>query len=159
MKKDAKLFIALAVILAGGFIVSETVRQPRGIRNNNPGNIRHSGSAWLGKSATQTDPEFVQFDSPHFGIRALSRVLRNYTRLHGINTLRGAISRWAPSVENPTAAYIDNMVRWSGLGADEPISFDSEAVLLAVVPGIIRMENGVQPYDTQTIARAIEASA
>ncbi|MFI3272941.1 MAG: structural protein, partial [Pseudomonadota bacterium] len=56
---------------------------PRGIRNHNPGNIRH-GDDWQGLRDTQTDKNFCQFVSPEFGIRALARVLMNYEKKHGL---------------------------------------------------------------------------
>ena len=46
------------------------VTVPRGTRNNNPGNIRHSADAWKGMNVEQLDDSFVQFETPHFGIRA-----------------------------------------------------------------------------------------
>ena len=52
---------------------------PRGIRNRNPGNLRH-GDDWQGLSATQGDAAFCQFDDPLFGLRALMRVLLKYCR-------------------------------------------------------------------------------
>ena len=39
----------------------------RGIRNNNPLNIRHSADKWQGASETQTDKSFVQFKSMAYG--------------------------------------------------------------------------------------------
>ncbi len=50
---------------------------PRGVRNNNPGNIR-LGIAWNGLAPEQTDPDFCQFITPQFGIRALCIVLLTY---------------------------------------------------------------------------------
>ena len=35
----------------------------RGLRNNNPLNIRHSADRWRGVRKEQTDPSFVQFES------------------------------------------------------------------------------------------------
>ena len=62
MNKDFLIFLAIAALLSagtGGAIYIQT----RGLRNNNPGNIRHSTSQWLGMSSDQTgDSEFVQFD-------------------------------------------------------------------------------------------------
>ena len=36
-------------------------------------------------------------------------------------TIRGIISRWAPSNENNTRAYIENVSRLAGIAPDEPI--------------------------------------
>ena len=50
----------------------------RGIRNNNPGNIRVSKDQWEGM--TGDDGAFVIFDSPESGVRALAKNLQSYGR-------------------------------------------------------------------------------
>ena len=52
--------------------------KPRGIRNNNPGNIRKSNVKWQGLAAEQTDGAFYQFTRPEYGIRALCRVAKKH---------------------------------------------------------------------------------
>ena len=56
-----------------------TAIKPRGIRNNNPGNIE-CGSPWQGlrTQKERTDNRFAQFTDPVFGIRALACVLITY---------------------------------------------------------------------------------
>ena len=70
---------------------------PRGIRNNNPGNIRH-GANWQGLNPNGRiiDPAFCVFTAPIYGIRALAKVLINYKKIHGLNTVRQIVSRYAP---------------------------------------------------------------
>jgi hypothetical protein len=79
---------------------------PRGVRNNNPGNIRTTDDKWQGAAATQTDPDFVQFVTPLWGLRALGRILLKYQSAYGLATTAQIITRWAPPNENNTAAYI-----------------------------------------------------
>ena len=76
----------------------------RGIRNNNPGNLRHS-SQWQGLRTEQADPAFCQFETMAYGIRALIKTLITYHRRYGLSTVAGIIRRWAPPTENDTAAY------------------------------------------------------
>lgn len=121
---------------------------PRGIRNNNPGNIRH-GDSWRGMAANQPDPAFVTFVAPEYGIRAMGKVLVNYERLHGLNTVAGIIDRWAPPTENNTHAYQLNVAERLGVGINDPI--DVKAKLPQLVPAIIQHENGLQPYMPATI--------
>ena len=80
---------------------------PRGIKNNNPGNIRH-GANWQGlnPNGRDIDPAFCVFNTPVAGIRALAKVLVNYKKIHGLKTVWEFISRYAPSNENQTIAYI-----------------------------------------------------
>ena len=124
-----------------------TIQQPRGIRNHNPGNIRHNpANKWRGLSAEQADTDFAQFDTPEFGIRALCVLLRNYEIRHGLNTVRGIISRYAPPCENNTDAYIDHVCKALGVSADDVLDLNSEAVMMPLVKSIILHENGIQPY-------------
>ena len=52
------------------------VRLARGLRNNNPGNIRRvRGQRWRGQCPEQQDPAFVQFTSPEWGYRATMTAL------------------------------------------------------------------------------------
>lgn len=83
-----------------------TTAKPRNVRNNNPLNIRISGDNWNGSIGD--DGEFVKFKSPEWGFRAAYRTLMTYRNKHGLDTVAGIITRWAPeSDNNHTAAYID----------------------------------------------------
>ncbi|VVS92185.1 structural protein [Desulfoluna spongiiphila] len=124
----------------------------RGIRNNNPGNIRH-GDDWDGLAKVQPDPAFCLFKTPEYGIRAMARVLTNYQRRHGIKTVRGIITRWAPPSENDTAAYVDHVAQVVGVDPDEPLVVTE--VLPRLIPVIIKHENGQMPYSDDQIATGI----
>lgn len=128
-------------------------RMPRGIRNHNPGNIRH-GDDWQGLRDTQTDKNFCQFVSPEFGIRALARVLMNYEKKHGLNTVRGIIGRWAPPNENNTDAYMNYVACVLEVDVDDVI--DVVDSLPELVPAIIHHENGMYPYSSKTVALGID---
>lgn len=87
----------------------------RGIRNNNPFNIRHSRSnKWQGMSSHQTDKSFVQFVSMSYGLRAGMVLLINYRRKYRLKTLSQVISRFAPATENDVDSYIASVIRLSG---------------------------------------------
>jgi hypothetical protein len=100
-------WIFLAAAIGAGVAAMTTL--PRGIRNNNPGNVRRSSDNWLGAAAQQSDAEYVQFIGPEYGLRAMGRILLNYSARHGLNTVAGIVSRYAPAHENPTNAYIANV--------------------------------------------------
>lgn len=85
---------------------------PRGIRNNNPFNIRKSNSRWKGLIKS-TDPDFCQFSTMTYGLRAGMVLLRNYVR-KGYDTPRKIISRFAPSTENDTSRYTDFVCKFTG---------------------------------------------
>ena len=78
----------------------------RGLSNCNPGNIRQSKVRYKGEVQPSRDPAFKQFESLAWGYRAVFVLLHTYRVRHGLRTVRGMISRWAPPVENHTEAYI-----------------------------------------------------
>lgn len=127
----------------------------RGLRNNNPGNLRPGREPWLGQSAQQGDPDFLVFATPEFGLRALIRTLCTYRTAHGCRTVRALISRWAPATENDTEAYVQAVARHCGVGPDAEIEVFDPRTMTALVEAIIRRENGVQPYAPELIARAL----
>lgn len=117
---------------------------PRGIRNNNPGNIRHSATHWHGMAAEQTDTNFVQFISPEYGIRALSKLLDTYANKYGINTVRGLIERYAPASENDTGSYAQAVADALDITPDTVINLLTRKA--ALVQAIVEHENGQMPY-------------
>lgn len=120
-----------------------SVPLPRGIRNNNPGNIRHSAANWQGQSQRQPDTAFITFDSPEYGIRALARILINYQVHHHLQTVEQIINRWAPPTENLTAAYVRAVARGAGVSPTARIDLTHNRALLArIVTAIISHENG-----------------
>jgi hypothetical protein len=126
---------------------------PRGIRNNNPGNIRLSPNVhWFGQSADQADGSFVQFDMPEYGIRAIVRIMHSYQRL-GINTIKDVINRWAPPNENDSAAYVDAVCKGCNKSATEVVVLND--IMPELVNAIIWHENGDNPYTPEQIATGI----
>ena len=97
----------------------------RGLRNNNPLNIRRSSTHWQGARKEQTDKSFVQFESMAYGYRAAWKILQTYyerfTKQNQDFTVRNIISRWAPPTENDTEAYIKNVLKMSGIGGKEKL--------------------------------------
>ena len=95
----------------------------RGLRNNNPLNIRHSKDKWQGIATTQTDKEFVQFQSMAHGYRAVWRTLYTYyKRLRERKkhfTVENIIHRWAPPEENDVDAYVKTVLNITSLGGNE----------------------------------------
>lgn len=128
---------------------------PRGIRNNNPGNLRHTADPWQGLAAPQTDKEFFVFKTPTYGIRALARTLINYQDEHKLRSIRQIICRWAPAHENNTTAYISSVAKASGFDADRPLDMHKFEHLSAITRAIIRHENGQQPYTDAEITKAL----
>lgn len=151
MNRDNLIWLAIAGLLiaaTGGVYMAA-----RGIRNKNPGNIRHGSSKWQGMAPTQTDSAFVQFTDERYGIRALAKLLQNYQSRYDLNTVREIINRWAPPSENDTGAYVRSVAGRVGVNPDAAINVND--YMPELVTAIIKHENGVQPYSAETIAEGI----
>ena len=123
---------------------------PRGIRNNNPLNIRRSKDQWKGLADAQTDRAFCQFKSLDYGWRAAFYLLtRTYYHKYRLYTIRTIIRRWAPPGENNTEAYIANVSRLTGIDPDEPIGIPLEKPSRWMMVGIAMaiQENGTDSLD------------
>lgn len=128
---------------------------PRGIRNNNPGNLRRSKDPWQGLAKNQPDQGYFVFASPTYGIRALARTLIAYQDEHNLRTIGRIVNRWAPPNENDTAAYIANVTKSTGFTADEILNMHNYGDLNPLVCAIIKHENGQQPYTAAQIDKAL----
>lgn len=126
----------------------------RGERNNNPGNLR-LGANWQG-AVPGLDSSFVTFDSPTSGIRALAVLLRNYQARYGLTTIRQIITRYAPSSENNTGAYIAAVAGSMGLSPDLPVDLSDDDTLSRLVAAIIKHENGRNIYSAADILSAVQ---
>ena len=104
------------------------VDAPLGFRNNNPGNIRDVGIGWEGKIGSNKG--FVVFDDVAWGIRAMMINLHTSITVHGNNTLRKYISRYAPPQENNTEQYIYFVSQKTGIEPNEKIQFDFDKLKL-----------------------------
>ena len=124
------------------------ILDPRGIRNNNPGNIRLSEIVWQGqKSAAQDDPAFVEFISPLYGLRALMKTLLTYHLKYNLNTVQSLINRYAPPYENDTGTYISDVAKTLNVKPTIKIDLTCKPVLMALAQAIIVHENGAPPAD------------
>ncbi|WP_350305446.1 structural protein [Photorhabdus viridis] len=127
----------------------------RGIRNNNPGNIRW-GDDWQGLvlGSQRTDNAFCQFVSPEYGIRAMIKILHNYNRKYGLKTVKGIISRWAPPNENNTDGYVNRVCKDTDVTRDRVVDVFNQAFMTKLIKAIITVENGSQPYNDEVIDKA-----
>ena len=114
---------------------------PRGIRNNNPLNIR-IGNVWLGEVREPTDPDFEQFISMVYGVRAGFVLLRRYIRHYHRTTIPQVIAAWAPSNENNTEAYISAVCQVSKISRDETLDYYNQDQMYRLVDAMIFHECG-----------------
>ena len=123
----------------------------RGLRNNNPLNIRRSADRWQGERMEQTDKAFVQFTSLPYGYRAAWKVLDSYwshfRKEAKAYNVRNIIARWAPPNENDTEAYIRHVISLSGMGGNEnlvrPANGRNLERMALLIGAMTCIENGI----------------
>lgn len=116
----------------------------RGIRNNNPGNIRLSRTEYLGEVRPSGDKEFKQFISAAWGYRALFVLLHTYSLKHGLRTIEEMIGRYAPPSENDTVRYVSFVSYRAGIRPDKPLNTLCGTDMKPIAAAISRMENGIE---------------
>jgi hypothetical protein len=123
----------------------------RGIRNNNPTNMKWSSAInWQGQIGKDSGG-FIIFDTPENGIRAATKNLKSYAKA-GLVTVEQIIKRWS---ETDQAAYIKNVSKALGISSNQAVSVAQYPLMLAAM---IRQENGSQPYSMSTIIAGVNAA-
>lgn len=119
---------------------------PRGIRNNNPLNIRRSNTKWEGMREVTTDKAFCEFKTMAFGFRAAFRLLSTYWHRHGCRTISDIINRWAPASDgNNTHGYIMRVCEECGHKPDDELpapDHDNCLKWCHIVLAMAAVENG-----------------
>jgi len=127
-------------------MAAPTQRLPRGIRNNNPGNLR---SACDSRYHTTREDGFARFRTPHDGLVNLAACARSFYYRHHLTTVSDFINRYAPPTENQTADYVAFVARYlrisPALVAKEPMRLDRLWRMVDLMRAIIAMENGPTP--------------
>ena len=124
---------------------------PRGIRNNNPGNIRpNPGWKWDGELPPDSGDmgSYCRFIDPEHGIRALIRDCRNKRR-RGLDTIFKIKSAFAPAADdNDVGAYANSVCRiingqlGLSLTPNGPLPPDSMEFRVALAKASVRVECG-----------------
>jgi hypothetical protein len=132
-------------------------KTPRGIRNNNPGNINFVGQAGATKEA---NGPFAVWKTAQEGLIALARQLRLYAA-RGIDTISSIITTFAPpkdkngNIINPTAAYIASVSKLLGnADVNKHLNLGDPGLLTRLMDSIIRVENGRNPYSMELLGAA-----
>ena len=130
---------------------------PRGIRNNNPLNIR-IGNKWKGETSENTDGVFEQFTRMEYGIRAAFILLRRYINRYHLNSVQKIVSRWAPRNENHTEKYIEHVCKRMAIFPTTKIAFEDKATMVSLVDAMAIYECGQSIpleviHDGYTLAR------
>lgn len=141
---DTRLIIGAVIALGVLSYMKLREELPRGVRNNNPLNIRESegdSTQWEGEHALDLDSAFEEFTHPVFGFRAGARVLRSYSR-QGYKTLKDMITRFAPPSENNTSLYIQQVSSWTGIQPNQTVDVYNHEQLAKLLHAMSRKEVG-----------------
>lgn len=155
MKKETQNLL----LIAGGLLAISLIKptdamaapggKSRGLRNNNPGNIKETGTSWKGQIKPSTDPPFAQFENLIWGTRAMIILIKRTYRNLGFNTIEKIINRYAPEIENPTGNYIRYVSQKTGINPGAVLS--TEVDYKKVIQAMANFENGTTnaiPDDT-----------
>lgn len=113
---------------------------PRGLRNNNPGNIEDGPLAKSLPGYKGSDGRFAIFDTPDNGMNAMDALLTSYGR-RGHKTVRDVISRWAPANDGNN---VENYARYAGNGdPDSAIDLSNAEQRRELAKRMARFENGI----------------
>lgn len=127
----------------------------RGCRNNNPGNLR---GTYFG--AAGSDGSFAIYSTPEDGVNAMSTQLDRYytgkTTGNELRTTRDIISTYAPSNENDTQSYINQVSRAVGVTPDQELPLNNPDFKAQFMEAMIKHESGPDNgYDAKYIKNVI----
>lgn len=131
------------------------VSTTRGIRNNNPGNIKYGAFARSLGATGQDSGGFAIFPDAQSGLNAIAANLRSYGR-KGFNTPSSIAHRWSTTDQD---AYTARLASMFGGDASKSLNMDDPAVINALRNGIILQENGSNPYAAGMLGGATPGSA
>lgn len=117
----------------------------RGLRNNNPGNLKQTKprQGWVGSVDNPSDPIFEEFERYVYGVRAMTKLIRNKVNA-GYNTPRKLIYNWAPpSDNNPTDDYVYHVATTAAIGINDTINPNDKELIKAIAIAIEGQENGM----------------
>lgn len=119
---------------------------PKGIRNNNPGNLRRG---IIPEVPSKVIDGYAVFRNPEDGLYELARLLLGYYHSPGMRTVWDFISRYAPPSENDTAHYAAIVTSWMHLpvGSEKTrdVALNNAWHLLDMMRAIIHVECGPVP--------------
>jgi len=133
---------------AGSGTIAGGPRDPIGLRNNNPGNLRQ----WAG---AETSGGFARFRTAEEGLEKMAANLINYGK-RGFDTLDKISHRWAPNSDgNDSAGYARSLARQTGFSTGQKLDLNDPETLKKLMAAITVNENGRNPYSADMIDRAV----
>lgn len=133
--------------------MSPTSAPPRGLRDHNPGNLRHNPAIrWRNELEPDADG-YCRFPTPADGLHALATDIHTKWA-RGLDAIAKIVPVYAPPTENRTAEYEKNVVSWTGWGLNERLDLSLPDNLALMVRAIVRQECGSVPYGVRDLLAA-----
>jgi hypothetical protein len=126
----------------------DTAGTPRGIRNNNPGNLRIWGDM-------PRKDGYASFPTPEAGLTAMIKNLQTQQSKHGLNTIQGIISKWAPPSENDTEGYVKSVEKQTGFDRNQKLDLSDKKTVAPLVSAIIQQEGNSAGYGKNMVEEAV----
>lgn len=139
--------------LAKGVSPNGTI--PRGIRNNNPGNIVYGTFARRMGATGEDSGGFAVFPTAQQGINAIGANLRSYGH-KGFDTPFEIAHRWSTTDQD---AYTKRLANLFGGNPNKQLDMNDPTVIASLSRGIITQENGRDPYLAATGPYTAKAAA
>lgn len=132
---------------------SDNAEGSRGFRNKNPGNLTaapNSSGYDYGNGH-----RYVQFPTMRDGLAGMSRQLMLDAE-KGLNTIDKYLYKYAgPEGGNDTESYIRQISKMTGYGRYEQLDMWDPDVMAKLMPAMIQVENGKQPFSYEQIMEGI----
>ncbi len=125
---------------------------PRGMRQNNPLNLRSWGNA-------PVEGGYARFGTEQEGLEAGAANLLAYNRKYGIDTIHDIDTRWAPASDsNDVAAYDADVAQRTGFASGQHLDMRDPAVLAKLESAMGHHEQGRDVASADEIGRAVAAA-
>lgn len=120
-------------------------------RFNNPVNLRYAAGY---ETASTRNGKFAVFPSLDEGVLAAAKQLQIYGT-KGINNIHDIISKWAPSNENNTKAYIGHVVNATGRSEFEKLNLNDTRTLAKLITAMSVKEGAGSRLSEEKVTQII----
>ena len=119
------------------FLLNSNIKS-RGIRNNNPFNLKKTWIFWKGETLNPRESTFESFSNLNYGLRAGALNILN--KLKKGRTITSLMHEYAPSNENDTSKYIAFVSKHTGIDRNQKLQANRDT-LFKLSKAIIWYEN------------------
>lgn len=116
-----------------------------GAPSNNPGNLRPQFKS----------TGFMQYPTPEAGLKAMARQLLLYSSRDKLDTVQGIVSKYAPSSENDTKAYVGDVSKRTGFAPEQRLDLSNPETLARLVAAMVAHEQRPGSFEKYKDAKVV----